>query len=73
MGYYGISAGCLHAKTMPSSRLVKLCDTMISSNKSSVKLLSNLVQWDHRTVMGKNLDYIKRELNMDNISSFLVP
>ena len=65
-------SGCLHAKTMLSSRLVKLRDTMISSNKSSVKLLSNLVQGDHRTVMGKNLASIQRELNMDNISPVVV-
>ena len=65
-------SGCLHAKTMLSSRLVKLRDTMISSNKSSVKLLSYLVQGDHRTVMGKNLASIQRELNMDNISPVVV-
>ena len=65
-------SGCLHAKTMLYSRLVKLRDTMISSNKPSVKLLSYLVQGDHRTVMGMNLASIQRELNTDNISPVVV-
>ena len=65
-------SGCQHAKTMLSSRLVKFCDTMMSSTKSSVKLLAYLVKGDQRTVMGKNMASIERELGNANISSSLV-
>ena len=53
---------------MLSSRLVKLRDTMASSNKLAVKLLVNLVKDDWRTVMGRNLGNIKRELGENQMS-----
>ena len=61
-------SGCLHPKVMLSSRLVKLRDTMASSNKLSVKLLVNLVKDDWRTVMGRNLGNIQRELGTNQVN-----
>ena len=62
-------SGCPHPKTMLSSRLVKFLDTMLSSSKSSVKLLSWLTQGDHRTVMGKNMGRIEKDLKSDKITA----
>ena len=54
---------CLHPKTMLSSRLVKFDATLMSSGKSSVKFLAWLCHGDHRTVLGKNMGSICRELS----------
>ena len=53
---------------MLSIRLVKLRDTMASSNKLSVKLLVNLAQNDMRTVMGRNLGSLQGELGVDELT-----
>ena len=60
---------CLHPKTMLSSRLVKFDATLMSSGKSSVKFLAWLCHGDHRTVLGKNMGSICRELSSNAVTA----
>ena len=52
----------MHPKVMLSSRLVSFKDTMVNSNKLMIRLLVNLGKGDRRTVIGRNLETIRREL-----------
>ena len=47
---------------MLSSRLVKFDATLMKSGKSSVKFLARLCHDDQRTVLGKNMGSISREV-----------
>ena len=62
-------SGCLHPKTMLSSRLVKFGASLSKSRKVSVKFLSKLSQNDNRTVIGKNLSHISSRLPSDCVST----
>ena len=55
-------SGSMHPKVMLSSRLVNFRDTMVNSHKLVIKLLVNLFKGDWRTVIGRNLGIIRREL-----------
>ena len=55
-------SGSMHPKVMLSSRLVNFRDTMVNSHKLVIKLLVNLFEGDWRTVIGRNLGIIRREL-----------
>ena len=62
-------SGCLHPKTMLSSRLVKFGASLSKSRKVSVKFLSNLSQEDNRTVIGKNLKNIISSIPSEGLST----
>ena len=61
-------SGCLHPKTMLSSRLVKLNATLLSSRKSSVQFLSRLCHNDFRTVIGKNMGSICADFRGETVT-----
>ena len=65
-------AGSPHPKTMLSTRYIKFRDSLITSKKLEVALLANLSIDDNRTVMGKTLARLRRELNVEEISANLV-
>ena len=65
-------SGSPHPKTMLSSRYMKFNDSMCSSSKMEVSLLASLASSDNRTVMGKTLSRLKRELGCQVLSSGLV-
>ena len=45
--------------------MVKFVESLTKSSKIGVRFLSNLLQNDHRAVLGRNMSYIKKELNSD--------
>ena len=57
---------------MLSSRLVKFSDSLCNSNKKEVYLLGNLAISDNRTVLGKTMSRLKREMECQELSSGLV-
>ena len=61
-----------HPKTMFSSRLVKFSDSLCTSSKKEVYLLGNLAISDNRTVLGKTMSRLKREMECQELSSGLV-
>ena len=61
-----------HPKTMLSSRLVKFQNSLCSSSKKEVYLLGNLAIRDNRTVLGKTMSRLKRELECQELNSSLV-
>ena len=72
----------MHPKVMLSSRLVSFKDTIVNSSKLMIRLLVNLFKGDWRTVIGRNLGLIRRELGGDlptpelvkkNLKYFSVP
>ena len=65
-------SGSMHPKVMLSSRLVMFRDTMMKNNKLVIKFLINLFKGDWRTVIGRNLGLIQRELGGDMITPELV-
>ena len=65
-------SGSMHPKVMLSSRLVMFRDTMNKSSKLVIKFLINLFKGDWRTVIGRNLGLIKRELGGDLLTPELV-
>ena len=61
-----------HPKTMLSSRLVKFQNSLCSSSKKEVYLLGNLAIRDNRTVLGKTMSRLKRELECQELNSSLI-
>ena len=61
-------SGSPHPKTMLSSRYLKLRDSLLSSNKMEVALLASLAIDDNRTVMGKTISRLKREMQCHVLS-----
>ena len=51
-----------HPKTILSSRLVKISDSLCTSSKKEVYLLGNLASSDKRTMLGKTMSRLKREM-----------
>ena len=65
-------SGSPHPKTMLSSRFMKFKDSLCSSSKMEVSLLANLASNDNRTVMGKTLAKLKRELGCQVLTTGVV-
>ena len=65
-------SGCLHPKVMLSSRLVRLRDTMVASNKLVIRLLVTLFDRDRRTVLGRNLGCIRSEVGRELLTPMIV-
>ena len=65
-------SGSLHPRVMLSSRLVMFRDTMNKSSKLVIRFLINLFKGDWRTVIGRNLGLIQKELGGDLITPELV-
>ena len=61
-------SGCLHLKTMLSSRFVKFHQELLKSSKFCVRFLARLQERDLRTITGKQLYYIARECNLTGTS-----
>ena len=59
-------SGCMHPKVMLASRYVGFYHGLVNSNKFSVRYLARLAERDMRTVMGKTLNYILEQCNMDS-------
>ena len=55
---------CPHPKTMLSSRYVKFTQSLVASTKPSVCYLARLVRNDNRTLMGRTISKISREINV---------
>ena len=54
----------LHLKTILLSRLVSFYKGLINSKKFVVRFLARLSEYDHRTVLGKTLDYLQEECKL---------
>ena len=61
-------SGCLHPKTMLSSRFIKFVDSLTNCHKRSIRFLVNLVKDDNRTLTGKTLSRICTDTNLDRES-----
>ena len=59
---------CPHPKTMLSSRFIKFTQSLASSSKPSVSYLARLVKNDNRTLMGRTISKISREINVAKAS-----
>ena len=57
-------SNCPHPKTMISSRFVKFTQSLVSCSKPSVQYLANISKDDNRTLMGRTLSRISREINI---------
>ena len=57
----------LHPKVLLSSRFVTFHKSLLSSTKLGVRLLARLSERDGRTVMGRTMDTLLRECNLNDI------
>ena len=62
-------SGTPHPKTMLCSRYMKFVDSLLKSSKVEVALLANMAADDNRTVLGKTVSRLRREMNCENLSS----
>ena len=62
-------SGTPHPKTMLCSRYKKFLDSLVSSSKMEVALLANMAMEDNRTVVGKTMSRMKRELECEDLTS----
>ena len=70
-------SGCLHPKVMLASRYVTFHKSLVNCNKMGVRFLSRLNENDKSTVLGKTLQSILeqcelQESKLDNLSARLV-
>ena len=67
-------SGCPHPKAMITSRLVKFVNTLVSSSKPSVSYLAKITKNDNRTLIGRTLSRISRDLQVakEEVSSSMV-
>ena len=65
-------SGVPHPKTMLSSRYTKFVDCLLTSSKPEVAFLANMSVSDNRTVMGKTVTRLKREVDCQDITANLV-
>ena len=65
---------CHHPKTMLTSRFVKFTKSLLTSSKPSIRYLASITRNDNRTLMGKTLSKISRDLLVDrtDLTSSLV-
>ena len=61
-------SGCAHPKTLLSSRYVKFADALSSTKKSSVRYLASLAKGDNRTLLGRTLNNIMNECEVEDIN-----
>ena len=61
-------SGCLHPKTLLSSRYTKFAGSLSSTMKTSVRYMANLARADNRTLLGRTLGKIRDECGVDSIS-----
>ena len=59
-------SGCPHPKAMITSRLVKFVNTLVSSSKPSVSYLAKITKNDNRTLIGRTLRRISRDLQVSS-------
>ena len=65
-------SGTPHPKTMLCSRYVKFVDSLLKSSKVEVAMLANMAVDDNRTVLGKTVSRLRREMNCENLTPDLV-
>ena len=53
---------------MLASRYTRFVDTLLSSCKPEVALLANLSIKDNRTVMGKTMSRLRKEIGSENLT-----
>ena len=58
-------SSCPHVKTMLASRFVQFHKSLIENGKSCIRLLSSLCTDDLKTIHGKNLFHLGRQLDCD--------
>ena len=58
----------MHPKTMLASRYVTFYKALINSTELSVRVLARLFETDQRTVMGRTLDNLCRQLDISDLS-----
>ena len=58
----------MHPKTMLASRYVTFYKALTNSTKLSVRVLARLFETDQRTVMGRTLDMLCRQLDISDLS-----
>ena len=56
---------CPHAKVMLASRFTQFHKSLIENKKSCIRLLSNISEDDLKTIHGRNLFHLQRELDCD--------
>ena len=65
-------SGVPHPKTMLSSRYTKFVDCLLTISKPEVAFLANMSVSDNRTVMGKTVTRLKREVDCQDLTANLV-
>ena len=67
-------SGSLHPKTMLTSRFVKFSESLTTSSKAEIRYLANVTKNDNRTLIGKTLARIARDVNIpkDNLTKDIV-
>ena len=66
-------SGCLHPKVMLMSRLTSFHKSLVGSPKFSVRFLARLAEKDMRTVMGRTLNYLVRQCNVNSLDDLNAP